>query len=210
MRQQCLFQGSLRQGWATTQQECSQKFKDGDTSSVGYSQLDCLWASQYNKDIATLVLVQWKVIKMLLGQQHMACERAMRRADFFDSQGKRRLRRHLIVLNYPITTCRKSCDRLFSELDEDGTSRNHSITNCILKCWHTRVSPVELIRAVIHAGVNDTTGFFQPQDDDSREFLSSFLKFLIEWHRENGARILLKMQNAQYRDNGSKLQHKRV
>lgn len=84
-------------------------------------------------NIATLVCVQWRVIKMLMGVQHMAWERRLRKTGFFDSQGKRRVRRHLIVLNNPISTCRKSCGRLFSELDEDGTSSNHSSTNCILK-----------------------------------------------------------------------------
>lgn len=70
---------------------------------------------------------------MLMGQQHMVCERVLKRTDFFDSQGKRRVRRDLIVLNYPISTCRKSCGRLFSGMDEDGTSSKHSSKNCILK-----------------------------------------------------------------------------
>lgn len=70
---------------------------------------------------------------MLMGQQHMARERALRRTDFFNPQGKRRMRRDLIVLNYATSMCGKSCGRFFSEIDEDGTNSNHSNKNCILK-----------------------------------------------------------------------------
>lgn len=63
----------------------------------------------------------------------MACERALRKTDFFDSQGKRRVRRDLIVLNYPTSMYRKSCGRLFSEIGEDGTNSNHSSKKLHLK-----------------------------------------------------------------------------
>lgn len=60
---------------------------------------------------------------------------------------------------------------------------------------------MKLIRAGMHMGENETTGFSQPWDEKSREFPTSFLKFLIEWHRENGARLLSKMQNELHRGN---------
>lgn len=53
----------------------------------------------------------------------------------------------------------------------------------------------------MYAGENETK---------SRQFLTYFLKFLIEWHREHGARLLSKMQDALHRGNRSKMLHKRV